>query len=241
MIDDRFSDLSALFINCSLKRSAADSHTLRLMQRAAGVMRAEGVSTTTIHALDHDIAFGMREDMTEHGADVDDWPAIQEMIVAADILVIGTPIWLGAKSSVASLVVERMYAHSGLTNDRDQYIYYGKAAGCVATGNEDGVKAVARDLLYAMQHIGYVIPPAADCGWLGSIGPGPSYGDEVEGEQQPVGYDDEFTNKNTTIMAWNLMHTARMLRDSGGFPTEGNQVGTWRHVTNAADQNPEYR
>ena len=241
MTTDHFSNLAALFINCSLKQSAADSHTLRLLQRAAGVMRAEGVAVEIVHALDHDIAFGMEMDMTEHGAGTDDWPAIQEMIVAADILVIGTPIWLGAKSSVASLVVERMYAYSGETNDRDQYVYYGKAAGCVATGNEDGVKAVARDVLYAMQHIGYVIPPAADCGWLGEIGPGPSYGDEIEGQDVPAGYDSEFTNKNTTIMAWNLMHAARMLQDGGGFPTRGNQVGSWRHVTNAADQNPEYR
>jgi len=234
-------DLSALFLNCSLKRSAADSHTLRLMRRAAGIMATEGVATEVVHALDYDIAFGMQMDMTHHGAENDDWPTIQEKISAADILVIGTPIWLGAKSSVASLVVERMYAYSGETNDCGQYLYYGKVAGCVATGNEDGVKAVARDVLYAMQHIGYTIPPAADCGWIGEIGPGPSYGDELDGEDTPVGYDSEFTNKNTTIMAWNLMHAARLLRDNGGFPTNGNQVGQWGHVTNARDQNPEYR
>ena len=236
-----FSDLSALFLNCSLQSDAAKSHTMRLMQRAAGIMSAEGVGVDVAHALDYDIAFGMQVDMTEHGAPVDQWPVLQAKIQAADILVIGSPIWLGAKSSVATLAIERMYASSGETNDRGQYLYYGKAAGCVVTGNEDGVKAVARDILYAMQHIGYVIPPAADCGWLGDIGPGPSYGDDVEGAAQPAGYDSEFTNKNTTIMAWNLMHAARMLRDNGGFPTQGNQVGEWSHVTNAADQNPEYR
>ncbi len=235
------SDLSALFLNCSLTRDASESHTMRLVRRAAGIMSAEGVDVDIVHLLDHDIAFGMQTDMTEHGADVDDWPAIQAKIVAADILVIGSPIWLGAKSSVATMAIERMYASSGETNDKGQYLYYGKAGGCVVTGNEDGVKSVARDLLYAMQHIGYVIPPAADCGWLGEIGPGPSYGDDIEGSDTPVGYDSEFTNKNTTIMAWNLMHAARMLRDIGGFPTRGNEVGEWSHVTNAADQNPEYR
>ncbi len=236
-----YSDLSALFLNCSLTRDASQSHTMRLVRRAAGIMSDEGVDVDIVHLLDHDIAFGMQTDMTEHGADADDWPAIQAKIVAADILVIGSPIWLGAKSSVATMAVERMYASSGETNDKGQYLYYGKAGGCVVTGNEDGVKAVARDLLYAMQHIGYVIPPAADCGWLGEIGPGPSYGDEIEGSDEPAGYDSEFTNKNTTIMAWNLMHAARMLRDNGGFPTRGNEVGEWSHVTNAADQNPEYR
>ncbi len=241
MPDTSFRDLSALFLNCSLKADAAESHTMRLMRRAAGIMSAEGVAVDIENARDHQIAFGMNIDMTEHGASVDDWPKLQAKIEAADILVLGSPIWLGAKSSVATLAVERMYASSGETNDRGQYLYYGKTAGCVVTGNEDGVKAVARDILYAMQHIGYVIPPAADCGWLGDIGPGPSYGDEVEGSEQPAGYDSDFTNKNTTIMAWNLMHTAKMLRDIGGFPAKGNAVDEWSDVTNAADQNPEYR
>jgi len=241
MPDVDFSHLSALFLNCSLNSDAFGSHTMRLMQRAAGVMRTEGVSVSTEHLLDHNIAFGMQTDMTEHGVDIDDWPKLQAKIDAADILVIGTPIWLGAKSSVASLAIERMYASSGETNDGGQYIYYGKTAGCVVTGNEDGVKAAARDILYAMQHIGFVVPPAADCGWLGEIGPGPSYGDAIEGSDTPAGYDSEFTNKNTTIMAWNLMHTAKLLSDAGGFPTTGNTVEEWADVTNAADQNPEYR
>ena len=241
MTDPDFSDLSAFFLNCSLKRDATESHTMRLMRRAAGIMADEGVAVDIEHALDHRIPFGMQMDMTEHGESVDDWPALQEKIEAADILVLGSPIWLGAKSSVATLAIERMYAKSGETNERGQYIYYGKAAGCVVTGNEDGVKAVARDILYALQHIGYVIPPAADCGWIGAIGPGPSYGDEVEGEDGPAGYDSTFTNKNCTIMAWNLMHAARLLRDNGGFPTRGNAAGEWEHVTNATDQNPEYR
>lgn len=241
MSSSDFSDLSALFLNCSLKSDAADSHTMRLLRRAAGIMSAEGVEVEVAHMLDHDIAFGMQTDMTEHGALVDQWPTLQSKIGSADILVIGSPIWLGAKSSVATMAIERMYASSGETNEKGQYLYYGKTAGCVVTGNEDGVKAVARDILYAMQHIGYIIPPAADCGWLGDIGPGPSYGDDVEGSKQPAGYESEFTNKNTTIMAWNLMHTARMLRDNDGFPVKGNEVGKWSHVTNAADQNPEYR
>lgn len=241
MPEHDFSSLSALFLNCSLNADASASHTMRLMQRAAGVMRTEGVAVDVEHVLDHNIAFGMQTDMTEHGAAVDDWPFLQTKIEAADILVVGSPIWLGAKSSVATLAIERMYASSAETNDRGQYVYYGKAAGCVVTGNEDGVKAVARDILYAMQHIGYMIPPAADCGWLGEIGPGPSYGDEIEGTDTPAGYDSEFTNKNTTIMAWNLMHAAKLLKDRGGFPTKGNLVSEWSHVTNAADQNPEYR
>ncbi len=198
-------------------------------------MRTEGVVVEMIHMLDHRIGFGMVTDaVADNDADVDDWPGIQAKIMAADILVIGSPIWLGVKSSLATLAIERMYASSGEKNDRGQYLYYGKTAGCVVTGNEDGVKAVSMELLYAFQHIGYVVPPQADCGWIGEAGPGPSYGDVLEGNPTPVGYDNEFTNRNATIMTWNLMHTARILRDLGGFPSEGNVAADWQGVTNAS-------
>lgn len=159
---------------------------MRLVRRAAGIMTDEGVSVDVVHALDHRIPFGMAADMTAHGEPVDDWPDLQRRIDRADIVVIGSPIWLGTKSSVATLAIERLYANSAETNDRGQYRAYGTAGGCVVTGNEDGVKAVARDILYALQHIGYVIPPAADCGWIGAIGPGPSYGDEVKDHDAPA-------------------------------------------------------
>ena len=234
-----FSDLSAVLLNCSLVHDGSQSHTRRLLARVAGIMDAEGVDVELIHMLDHRVGFGMVKDTTEIGDDRDDWPAIHAKVMAADILVIGTPIWLGAKSSVATLVVERLYAYSSERNDRGQYLYYGKTAGCVVTGNEDGVKACSSQILYAMSHIGYVIPPQADCGWIGEIGPGPSYGDEIEGSDERVGYDSEFTNKNATIMSWNLMHTATMLKAQGGFPVGGNVTDTWRDFTNAADQDPD--
>lgn len=234
-----FSDLRAVFVNCSLKYDRAQSHTRRLLNRAAGIMREQGVDVEIVHALEHEIPFGMEKDLTELGRARDDWPEIHAKIMASEIFVLGTPIWLGVKSSVATLVIERMYAYSGDRNDDGQYLYYGKAGGCVVTGNEDGVKACSMEILYALQHIGYVVPPQADCGWIGEAGPGPSYGDEIEGRSTPIGYDNEFTNRNTTFMAWNLMHTARILKDLGGFPAYGNQPESWHDVTNAADQDPE--
>lgn len=235
----RFDGLSALLLNCSLVHDGSQSHTRRLLSRVAGIMDTEGVDVELIHVLDHQIGFGMVEDTTSIGDERDDWPGIHAKVMAADILVIGTPIWLGAPASVATLVIERLYAYSGNTNDAGQYLYYGKTGGCVVTGNEDGVKAVSSQVLYALSHIGYTIPPQADCGWLGEIGPGASYGDTVDGSDVPAGYDSEFTNKNATIMAWNLMHTAHMLNDHGGFPVGGNVGSQWREVTNAADQDPE--
>jgi multimeric flavodoxin WrbA len=241
-----FRGLKALYINCSIKKDKTKSHTQLLMNRAAGIMEVEGVTVEHVYLLDHPIAFGMIKDGAEDGQP-DEWPMIQAKILAADILVIGTPIWLGVKSSVATLAIERMYAYSGDRNSKGQYLYYGKTGGCVITGNEDGIKHCAMDLLYAMQHIGYTIPPQADCGWIGEAGPGPSYGDveyggKVIGDgRSPVGYDNDFTNRNTTFMAWNLMHTARMLKSNNGIPAIGNVAEEWRKVTNAQSQNPNYR
>jgi len=228
-----YDDLSALLLNCTLKRSPARSHTQHLLDHVATVLQRAGAATSHVRVTDHRVAFGMSPDMaavpvTEGGVDVDDWPAIQRQVLDADILVVGTPIWLGEKSSVATMVVERLYSWSGETNDRGQYLYYGKVGGCVVTGNEDGVKHCSASVLYALQHIGFTIPPQADCGWLGEIGPGPSYGDEVEGEAHPVGFAHEFTMKNATFMAWNLLHAARMLRDAGGYPPHGNVAAAWR-------------
>jgi multimeric flavodoxin WrbA len=216
-----FGDLRALFINCTLTPSPGESHTQRLMDRSMALMRRNGVTVDLIRAVDHDIAPGVQPDMVDHGFERDEWPALQQRVLDADILVIGTPIWLGDKSSVCTLVVERLYSWSGELNDRGQSIYYGRVGGCLITGNEDGVKHCSMNLLYSLQHLGYTIPPQADAGWLGEIGPGPSYGDDG------VGLDHDFTNRNTTIMTWNLMHLARILKDSGGLPNHGNDRNAW--------------
>ena len=236
--------LTAAFVNCTLKPSPARSHTQLLMDVAAGIMRREGVAVDAIRLVDHAVAPGVYPDMREHGAERDAWPELSDRILGADILVVGTPIWLGEKSSVCQRLIERLYAHSGQTNDRGQYRYYGKAGGCVVTGNEDGVKHCAMGILYSLQHIGYTVPPQADCGWIGEVGPGPSYGDtEWQGEplDPPAGADSAFTNRNTTFVAYNLMHAAAMLRAAGGYPARGNSREAWDDGTRWAFENPEYR
>src|SRR5919106_3293981 len=170
-----YSDLGALFINCTLKRSPERSNTQGLMEISEEIMRRNGVEVESIRAIDHDIATGVWPDMTEHGWEKDAWPEIYERVLAADILVLGMPIWLGEKSSVCTKVIERLYGNSHLLNDAGQYAYYGRVAGCLITGNEDGVKHCALETLYALQHLGYPIPPQADAGWIGEVGPGPSY------------------------------------------------------------------
>ncbi len=234
-----FSDLRALFLNCTLKPSPQRSHTEGLLDVARAIMETNGVAVEVLRPVDHALAFGVYKDMTEHGWDVDAWPEIYEKVKAADILVLGSPIWLGEKSSVCSLVIERLYATSGDLNTHGQYAYYGKVGGCIVTGNEDGIKHCSMGILYALQHLGYTIPPQADAGWIGEAGPGASYGDLVDGER--VGVSNDFTQRNTTFLAWNLMHLARMLKDAGGIPAHGNQRSLWEAGCRFDHPNPEHR
>ncbi len=235
-----FSELTAVFVNCTLKPSPTLSHTAGLMEVPASIMRTNGVTVDLIRAVDYVIAPGiypdMREDVDGGNQDHDDWPDLAPRILGADLRVMGTPIWLGEKSSVATRVIERLYAMSGDTNDRGQFLYYGRTAGVVATGNEDGAKHVSMNLLYSLQHLGYAIPPSADAAWLGEAGPGPSYLDEGSG-----GATNEFTHRNATFMAWNLMHMAAWLKASGGFPAGGNSSEAWNTGDNFDHPNPEYR
>ena len=196
-----FTDIRALFVNGTLKPSPGVSNTEGLARIAIEIMEANGVTVDTIRAVDHDIAAGVYPDMRDHGAASDEWPALFERVMAADILVLMTPIWLGQISSVCARVIERLYGNSSQLNEHGQYAYYGKIGGCLVTGNEDGVKHCAMAVLYSLQHLGYTVPPQADAGWIGEAGPGPSYLDPGSG-----GPDNDFTNRNTTFMTWNLMH-----------------------------------
>lgn len=231
-----FSDLKALFLNCTLKRSPERSHTEGLIHISKAILEKNGVATSVLRPVDYNIAYGVYPDMTQHGWPQDDWPALYQQVKAADILVIGSPIWLGDKSSVCTKVIERLYSMSGVLNDKGQYAYYGRVGGCLITGNEDGAKHCAMNLIYSLQHLGYVIPPQADAGWVGEAGPGPSYLDPGSG-----GPDNDFTNRNTTFMTWNLLHLARMIKDRGGIPAHGNQRSMWDAGCRPDYANPDYR
>ncbi len=231
-----FSDLKALFINCTLKRSPDFSHTEALMKVSQEIMEKSGVSTEMVRAADLALPAGVYPDMREHGFDRDDWPELSKKVMDSNILVVGTPIWLGEESSVCRVLIERLYAESGNLNEKNQSVYYGRTGGCLITGNEDGIKHSAMTILYALQHLGYTIPPQADAGWIGEAGPGPSYADEGSG-----GPDNDFTQRNTTFMTWNLMHTARMLEDAGGLPAHGNDREAWSAGCRFGHPNPDYR
>ena len=104
------------------------------------------------------------------------------------------------------------------------------------SGNEDGVKHCAMGILCSLQYLGYVIPPQADAGWIGAAGPGPSYLEEGSG-----GPENDLTSRNTTFMAWNLLHVGLMLSHAGGIPAHGNQHSEWDAGCKPGFDNPEYR
>ncbi|WP_422082043.1 flavodoxin family protein [Ulvibacterium sp.] len=230
-----FSLLKVMYINCTLKTSPRQSHTEGLMKVSMDIMESERVKVDYLRLADYIVPNGLLPDMTEEGATQDHWPTIYERIMASDILVIGTPIWLGEKSSLAAKLIERLYGMSARTNTKGQYAYYGRVGGCVITGNEDGIKHCAMGILYALQHLGYSIPPQADCGWVGEAGPGPSYLDKESGAKE-----NEFTNRNTTFMTYNLLHLAKILKELDGYPAYGNSKKNWDDGTRWNFENPEY-
>lgn len=231
-----FSGPTAVSLNCTLKRSPETSHTAGLMDVAETIMRRQGIEVNHIRVVDHPVAQGIYPDMTEHGWAEDAWPELWKAIKPADIILVGTPIWLGQLSGVCKLLIDRLYAMSSKPNEKGQYVYYGKVGGCIVTGNEDGIKHCAMEVLYSLQHLGVTIPPQADAGWIGEAGPGPSYLDEGSGGPQ-----NDFTQRNTTFMTWNLMHLAKMIRDAGGIPGHGNVRSEWDAGTRFDHPNPEYR
>ena len=121
-------------------------------------------------------------------------------------------------------------------NAKGQYRDYDKVGATLITGNEDGVKHCAMNILFSLSHIGYTVPPQADAGWMGEAGPGPSYRDEGSG-----GPENDFTNRNTTFLVWNCLHLARMLKDNGGIPAHGNQPDEWQAGCRAGFDSPEHK
>lgn len=230
-----YEDLRAVFLNGTLKRSPEQSHTDGLISIAAGILRGVGATVDTVRMVDHTIPPGVQPDMREHGWEADDFPDLYRgLIEPAHIVVLATPIWLGDQSSITRRTIERLYGWSGDLNDAGQWSYYGKVGGVLITGNEDGGKHCAAAMLYALQHIGFTIPPQSDAYWTGEAGPGPSYLDDGRGVR------NHWTTRNTVFATWNMLHIARRFTDAGGLPAHGNRATDW-DLSDPDHPNPEYR
>ncbi|NQD65624.1 flavodoxin family protein [Bacillus haikouensis] len=204
--------VNVLLLNCSLKSGDEQSNTAALMNEIIEIFDREGAGSEVVRLADYSISYGITPDAGEG----DQWPEIFEKVKQADIVIVGTPLWLGEKSSIATLAIERLYGGSSLTNDKGQYLYYNKVGGAIVTGNEDGAKHASASILYGLSHLGFTIPPNVDTYWVGEAGPGDSY---IEAN----GKDNEFTQQHAKIMAYNLLHFARLLKEHP-IPAEGNKI-----------------
>lgn len=195
--------LHALFLNCTLKRSPEISNTRALIDKAASLFEAKGITTEVIRVVDYKVAFGVSSNEGEG----DEWPKILDRIKASQILIIATPIWFGVRSSVAQMVVERL---DGTYMEGDgktgQFPLYNKVAGVIVTGNEDGAHDAAGTTLFNLTHLGCTVPPNADCYWVGDAGPGPSY-------IEAGGAEHLYTNKTVRYLVENVSYMAQLLND----------------------------
>lgn len=155
----------ALALNGTLKssNSSEKSSTGKLLQLIAEEFKKHGVETETIRLADYDIKPGVTSD--EGGGDA--WPAIREKILNADLLVLGTPIWLGQPSSVCKRALERMDAFLEETDDGGRMVSYGKVAAVAVVGNEDGAHHVSAELFQALNDVGFTVPANAVAYWVG--------------------------------------------------------------------------
>ena len=183
------------------------------MGRVFGLLSEHGAETEILRPVDYAIAFGVTSDE----GDGDQWPRVLDKIKAADILLIGMSIWFGHRSSVAQLVIERLDGTYNERNEVGQYPLYNKVAGVVVTGNEDGAHACAESTLFNLTHLGCVVPAQRRhlLGRRRRPRPLPIW--------MPVGPEHPYTQRTSSWCAHNLLHMARILRDSP-IPPIGNTL-----------------
>jgi multimeric flavodoxin WrbA len=192
--------LTALVLGCSLKRSPAESSSELLGREVLAALADHDVDGEVIRVVDHHVRFGVS---TDEG-DGDEWPAIRAKVLAADILVLATPIWMGQPASVAKLVLERLDAELDETDDSGRPTLYGKVAVVAVVGNEDGAHHVAAEVFQALNDVGFSLPAAASTYWVGEAMQSTDYKD--------VGPRPDTTGAATKSAAANAAHLARLLR-----------------------------
>ncbi|WP_380165664.1 flavodoxin family protein [Jannaschia sp. R86511] len=193
-------DLTALVLTCSLKKSPAPSSSHTIGQEVLDALAEHGVTGEVVRVADHDVRFGVS---TDEG-DGDQWPQLRAKVLAADILVIATPIWMGQPSSVSKVVLERLDAEISETDDQGRMLTFGKVAGVAVVGNEDGAHHVCAEVFQALVDVGFTVPAAASTYWVGEAMGSVDYQDLQPRPDKVVG-----TTRDT---ARHLAHLARLLK-----------------------------
>jgi multimeric flavodoxin WrbA len=194
--------LRALVLVCSLKPSPAPSSSEKLARQVLEDLGSHGVTGDVVRVVDHDVKPGVEVDMGEGDA----WPGIRERLMAADILMVATPTWVGHMSSVAQRVLERLDGELSETDESGRPLVTGKVAVTVVVGNEDGAHKITADLMQALNDIGFTIPAQGGTYW----------NDEAMGSRD---YDDleetpEAVASTNATLAANAAHLARLLTAS---------------------------
>jgi multimeric flavodoxin WrbA len=194
--------LRALALVCSLKASPAPSSSDLIARQLLDELGTHGVTGAVVRVVDHDVKPGVEADMGEGDA----WPAIREQLMAADILIISTPTWVGHMSSVAQRVLERLDAELSETDDSGRPLVTGKVAVTAVVGNEDGAHKITADLMQALDDVGFTIPAQGGTYWNGEAMQTTDYNDL---DQTP----ETVASTNKTL-AENAAHLARLLKAS---------------------------
>jgi len=198
--------MKALILNCTLKKAPEESNTRMLAGEVIPNLDERGVECETVRLVDLNIAPGVSSDE----GDGDEWPGVRQKILDSDIRVFATPTWLGQSSSFAQRALERMDAMLSEQNEAGQLIAYGRVAGFVVTGNEDGAHIISQ-LAQGVIDIGFCVPHAAWTYWKMGPGPGPTYPETDHGK--------EWTKAMARTYAQYLFHVARALQETP-IPTE---------------------
>lgn len=196
------STLNALVLNCTLKPAPTTSSTEKLGQEVLDALGEHDVTGEMVRVVDEQVKFGVQ---TDEG-DGDGWPRIRQKMLDADILVVATPIWLGQPSAVCKMVLERLDAELGETDDEGRLLTYGKVAGVAVVGNEDGAHHVTAELYQALGDVGFTVPANGVTYWVGEAMQATDYKDK---DPRP-----EKTDQTTRTLAANAAHVARLLREN---------------------------
>ncbi len=194
------SPLRALALVCTLSPSPAASSSEKMAREVLDALAGHGVSGDVVRVVDHDVKPGVEVDMGEGDA----WPAIREQLMAADILIVSTPTWVGHMSSVAQRVLERLDGELSETDDSGRPLVTGKVAVTAVVGNEDGAHKITADLMQGLNDIGFTIPAQGGTYW----------NDEAMGSRDYLDLEEtpEAVASTTSTLAENAAQLARALR-----------------------------
>jgi multimeric flavodoxin WrbA len=195
-------NLSALTLCCTLKPSPAESSSERLGREVLTALERHGFATDLVRVVDHDVKFGIETDMGNGDA----WPSIRAKVLAADVLVIATPIWLGQPASVCKMVMERLNAELSETDESGRQLTYGKVGVVAVVGNEDGAHHTAAEVFQGLVDVGFTVPAEGSTYWVGEAMQPTDY---LEKDPPP-----EKTAQTTETVAAHAAHLARLLKES---------------------------